>query len=66
VPRLVGKQSNEGLYAWVVIIAAVLVAGSCEYFGVINVVPKFGSETNTLSRFLSPAPSAEPGADTQR
>jgi hypothetical protein len=66
VPRLVGKQSNEGLYAWIVLIAAILVAGSCEYFGVINVVPKFGSETNTLSKFLSPVQNAEPGTDVQR
>ena len=53
MPRLVGKQSNEGLYAGLVLIAAVLVAGSCEYFGVINVVPGFGSDSNTLTNSIN-------------
>ena len=67
MPRLVGKQSNEGLYAGLVLIAAVLVAGSCEYFGVINVIPGFGSDTNilkgNLNRVLTPgnAQDREPG-----
>jgi hypothetical protein len=66
VPRLVGKQSNEGLYAGVVLIAAVLVAGSCEYFGVVNVVPGFGSETNMLNRVLMHNQPADSHSSVQR
>lgn len=66
MPRLIGKQSNEGLYAGLVLIAAVLVAGSCEYFGVINVIPEFGSNTNLLNRYLSPVQNSEPGTDPNR
>lgn len=44
MPRLVGKQSNEGTYLGLVLIALVAAFGVLEYSGAIDVVPNFGQE----------------------
>ena len=44
MPRLVGKQSNRGLYVGLVLLAAVAGFVGLEYTGVINVIPGFGKE----------------------
>jgi len=49
MPRLVGKQSNDGLIVSLVMIAAITIATGLEYTGIINVVPGFGKDTPTLS-----------------
>ncbi len=44
MPRLVGKQSNTGLYASLILLAAVAGFVGLEYIGAINVIPGFGKE----------------------
>ena len=48
MPRLVGKQSNEGLLVSLLMIAAIAIATGLEYTGIINVVPGFGQDNLTL------------------
>ena len=42
MPRLVGKRSNPAPALTVIILAAIAAGVSLEYFGYINVVPRFG------------------------
>lgn len=53
MPRLVGKKSNSALYTGLamLIVAAGVVA--LEYFGVIDLVPNFGKETEVRSNSTS-------------
>jgi hypothetical protein len=44
MPRLIGKQSNNSWYVTLILIAAIAAAGSLEYLGVINVIPRFGGD----------------------
>lgn len=44
MPRLIGKQSNNSWSIPLVLVLAVAAAGTLEYFGVINVIPGFGSD----------------------
>jgi hypothetical protein len=46
MPRLVGKQSNSGIYAFLCLLGFIAVIVALEYFGVINLVEDFGSATN--------------------
>jgi hypothetical protein len=46
MPRLVGKQSNSGLYTLLCLLGFIAVVVVLEYFGVINLVDDFGSATN--------------------
>jgi hypothetical protein len=57
MPRLVGKQSNSGLYVGLVCFAAIAVAGTVamEYFGVINTVPGFGKDQKLMGQVQLPA-----------
>jgi hypothetical protein len=57
MPRLVGKQSNSGLYVGLVCFAAIAVAGTVamEYFGIINTVPGFGKNQNLMGQVQLPA-----------
>lgn len=48
MPRLVGKQSNEGILVSLLMIAAIAIATGLEYTGIINVVPGFGQDNPTL------------------
>jgi hypothetical protein len=48
MPRLVGKQSNKGLYVGLVLLAAIAGVIGMEYTGVINVVPGFGKEPSLV------------------
>jgi hypothetical protein len=56
MPRLVGKQSNAGLYAGLISLTAIVVAGAVamEYFGVINEVPGFGRNQKSIGQVESP------------
>jgi hypothetical protein len=49
MPRLVGKQSNSGLYAFLFFLGFTAVIVAMEYFGVINLVDGFGSATNLFN-----------------
>ena len=55
MPRLVGKQSNSGLYVGLALLVAILGAVALEYFGVVNYVPNFGRETR-----LNESPTNQP------
>jgi hypothetical protein len=57
MPRLVGKQSNTELYAGLVCVAAIAVAGTVamEYFGVINTIPGFGKDQKLIGQVQLPA-----------
>ena len=48
MPRLVGKQSNRGLYAGLVLLVALAGFVGLEYAGVINVIPGFGKERTSV------------------
>ncbi len=56
MPRLVGKQSNSGLYVGLVCFTAIAVAGTIamEYFGIINTVPGFGKNQNLMGQVQLP------------
>jgi hypothetical protein len=49
MPRLVGKKSNSALYTGLAILIAGAGAVALEYFGVIDLVPNFGKETEVRS-----------------
>jgi hypothetical protein len=57
MPRLVGKQSNRGLYVGFVGFAAIAIAGTVamEYFGVINTIPGFGKDQKLIGQVQLPA-----------
>lgn len=57
MPRLVGKQSNRGLYVGLVGLAAIAVAGTVamEYFGIVNTVPGFGKDRQLIGQVQLPA-----------
>jgi hypothetical protein len=57
MPRLVGKQSNRGLYVGLVGFAAIAVAVTVamEYFGVVNAVPGFGKDRQPIGQVQLPA-----------
>ncbi len=48
MPRLVGKQSNSSLYVGFFLIFVTALIIGMEYFGVIDIVDDFGTETNLL------------------
>jgi hypothetical protein len=56
VPRLIGKQSNRGLYSGLIFFTAIAVAGAIavEYFGIINIVPGFGKNQKLIGQVQSP------------
>jgi hypothetical protein len=45
MPRLVGKKSNDGLIATLLLLVAIAAAVGLEYTGAIDVVPGFGRDT---------------------
>ena len=53
MPRLVGKKSNSALYTGLAILTAGIGAVALEYFGVIDLVPNFGKETEVRSNSTS-------------
>jgi hypothetical protein len=48
MPRLVGKQSNNGLLASLLILIAIAAAIGLEYTGAIDLIPGFGREIRTM------------------
>jgi hypothetical protein len=48
MPRLVGKQSNNGLITSLLILVAIAAAVGLEYTGAVDVIPGFGRDTNSL------------------
>jgi hypothetical protein len=57
MPRLVGKQSNQGLYVGLILLAAIASFIGLEYAGVINVIPGFGKERSLI---ISPQRTQRP------
>ncbi|PZV18812.1 MAG: hypothetical protein DCF20_01780 [Pseudanabaena sp.] len=53
MPRLVGKKNNSALYAGFGLLIAAIGAVALEYFGVIDLVPNFGKETQVKSTTTS-------------
>lgn len=53
MPRLVGKKDNSALYAGLAILIAAAGTIALEYFGVIDLVPNFGKETEVKSNTTS-------------
>jgi hypothetical protein len=52
VPRLIGKQSNNGWYAGLFLIAAIAITtGVLEYSGFTNVIPGFGQDDMLNNQF---------------
>ena len=61
MPRLVGKKNNSALYAGVGLLIAVTGAVALEYFGVIDLIPNFGKETEVKSTSTSqPVKTSKP------
>ena len=61
MPRLVGKKNNSALYAGVGLLIAVTGAVALEYFGVIDLMPNFGKETEVKSTSTSqPVKTSKP------
>lgn len=56
MPRLVGKQSNSGLWTSVVLVAAIAVAaaGGIEYLGYTNFIPGWGKNQKAISQGMMP------------
>ena len=55
MPRLVGKQSNNGLLAGVVLVVAIAAAASgAEYLGYTNFIPSWGKDQRDMSQRLTP------------
>ncbi len=53
MPRLVGKKSNSALYTGVAMLVAAAGFVALEYFGVIDLVPNFGKETEVRNTSTS-------------
>ncbi|MEA5477089.1 hypothetical protein VB774_05595 [Pseudanabaena galeata UHCC 0370] len=53
MPRLVGKKNNSALYTGLAMLIAAAGAVALEYFGVIDLVPDFGKETEVRSSSTS-------------
>jgi hypothetical protein len=50
MPRLVGKQSNNGLLAGVVLVVAIAAAaGGAEYLGYTDLIPGWGKNQRDIS-----------------
>jgi len=45
MPRLVGNKSNSALYSGLAVLIAAVGAIALEYFGVVDLIPNFGKET---------------------
>jgi hypothetical protein len=50
MPRLVGKQSNKGLYVGLFLLVAIAGFIGLEYSGTMNVIPGFGKESILINR----------------
>jgi hypothetical protein len=48
MPRLVGKQSNNGLATSLLILVTIAAAVGLEYTGAFDVIPGFGRDNNGL------------------
>jgi hypothetical protein len=55
MPRLAGKQSNDGLLISLIVLTTIAVATGLEYTGAINLVPGFGKDNPTLDSTSSNA-----------
>jgi hypothetical protein len=55
MPRLVGKQSNSGLWTSVVLVAAIAAAaGGIEYLGYTNFIPGWGKTQRAVGQSIIP------------
>ncbi len=55
MPRLVGKQSNNGLLTGVVLVVVIAAAaGGAEYFGYTNFIPGWGKHQRAISQGIAP------------
>jgi hypothetical protein len=55
MPRLIGKRSNAPLYVGLGFIALLAGLVSLEYFGIINIVPRFGVDSHRADTYQTPA-----------
>lgn len=55
MPRLVGKQSNNGLLTGVVLVVVIAAAASsAEYLGYTDFIPSWGKNQREMSQRLTP------------
>jgi hypothetical protein len=63
MPRLVGKQSNNGLLTGVVLVVVIAAtASSAEYLGYTNFIPSWGKNQRDMSQSLTPLMAILPSA----
>jgi hypothetical protein len=63
MPRLVGKQSNNGLLTGVVLVVVIAAsASSAEYLGYTNFIPSWGKNQRDMSQTLTPLKAIPPSA----
>jgi hypothetical protein len=60
MPRLVGKQSNNGLLATLLLLVAIGATVGLEYTGAIDMVPGFGRDTQNLRNDRNSQQNFEP------
>jgi hypothetical protein len=59
MPRLVGKQSNNGLLTGLVLVVAIAAAaGGAEYLGYTNLIPGWGKDQRAVSQSKTPVTAA--------
>jgi hypothetical protein len=55
MPRLLGKPQKTPLYLGITVLAAVAVATTLEYAGMIDIIPSFGQSRQALKDSEVPA-----------
>ncbi len=60
MPRLVGKKNNSALYGGLGFLIAVVGAVALEYFGVIDLIPNFGKDTEVKTTTSQPVKTIKP------
>jgi hypothetical protein len=65
MPRLVGKQSNNGLLTGLVLVVVIAAAaGGAEYLGYTNLIPGWGKDQRAVSQSMTPVTAAFSSAST--
>lgn len=61
MPRLVGKQNNSVLYTGLAMLIAAVGVVALEYFGVVDLIPNFGKETEVRRNSITqPVKTSKP------
>lgn len=61
MPRLVGKKGNSALYTGLAMVIVAAGAVALEYFGIVDLIPDFGKETEVRNNSTSqPVKTSKP------